>query len=253
MLGSMSRGWDNQETRHLVMALYGKQQWFSLAYPSVRSFNDRALFVEYHYHEAKDMLTKYIDEKLAGVDTMLRLHAHEGEYEEFSDMMLRIRAHVTAAVQSLHAMGDTCAHMLLYALALNREPNAPKPRDITAGSVLRLMEGKDGLDQLACLFRALVSGAGFQRIAALSNMAKHRSIVRPALNEDHTGNRAQRYELPFDDFVYERRRFSPVDVREFVQQQHDRMQHLLVEIGMELNAVLRARSTAQRSQSTSSA
>lgn len=249
----MSRGWDNHETRDLVMALYGKQQWFSLAHPSARSFNDRALFVDYHYHEAKDMLARYIDKKLAGVDTMLRLHANEDEYDEFSDMMLRIRAHVTAAVQSLHAMGDTCAHMLLYALALDREPNAPKPRDITANSVLRFMKGKPGLDQLACLFRALVSGAGFQRVAALSNMAKHRSIVRPALNEDHTGNRAQRYELPFDDFVYERRRFNPVDVREFVQQQHDRMQYLLVEIGVELNAVLKARRAAQPSQSAGSA
>lgn len=72
-------------------------------------------------------------------------------------------------------------------------------------------------------------------------MAKHRSIVQPALSEDQTGTCAQKYMLPFDDFVYERRRFNPVDVREFIQQEHDRMQRLLVEIGAELNAVLKVR------------
>lgn len=72
-------------------------------------------------------------------------------------------------------------------------------------------------------------------------MGKHRSIIRPALNEDQTGKRAKKYELPFEDFVYERRQFNAVDVREFIEQEHDRMQHLLVEIGVELNAVLRSR------------
>ncbi len=237
----MSTTWDSHETRDLVMPLYGKRQWFALAHPSVRSFKDRIEFVAYHYHEAKDMLTKYIDEKLAGVDTMMRLHADEDEFDDFSEMMLHIRAHVTGAIQSLHATGDTCAHMLFYALALDREPNAPKPRDVNASSVLRIIEGNASLDQLALLFRALISGSGWKRVAALSNMAKHRSIVQPALSEDQTGTRAQKYMMPFDDFVYERRRFNPIDVREFIQQEHDRMQHLLVEIGAELNAVLKAR------------
>lgn len=237
----MSTTWDSQETRDLVMARHGKQQWFALAHPSAWSFKDRIEFVAYHYREAKSMLTNYIDEKLAGVDTMLRLHADEDEHDEFSEMMLKLRAQVTAAVQSLHAMGDTCAHFLLYALGLDKDPKAPKPREVTAKSVLALMEGKADLDQLSLLFRALVSGSGYKRVAALSNMAKHRSIVKPALNEDHTGTRPQRYTLPFEDFVYERRRFDSVDVLAFIEQEHDRMQHLLVEIGAELNAVLRKR------------
>lgn len=247
MLEPMKSVWNIEETRDRVIALYGKQQWFLKVRPSVVSFNDRTLFVAYHYHEAKNMLTEYINDKLVEVDTMLWLHADEDEFGEFSSMMLRIRAHVTAAVQSLHAMGDTCAHMLLYALTLDREPNAPQSRDIAAVSVLRVMEGKEGLAQLTCLFRALVSGSGFKRVAALSNMAKHRSIIRPALNEDLTGARINKYELPFEDFVYERRRFNAVDVREFLQQQHDRMQHLLVQIGVELNAVLQERIATRRS------
>lgn len=225
------------------MALYGKQQWFALAHPSAWSFKDRAQFAEYHYHEAKDLLTPYI-EKLSQAPSMMQLHADEDHYDEFSDMMMCIRAHFTAAIQSLHAMADTGAHMLYYALAFDRERKAPKPRGITAKAVLSLMDGKADLNTLRGLLAALCSGPGFERLDALSNMAKHRSIVRPALNEDWTGKRAEKYMLPFEDFVYEGKHFSSVDVREFVRQEHDRMQHLLVEIGVELNAVLRARKNA---------
>lgn len=236
----MSTTWDSDETRDLVMALYGKRQWFDLAWPSVRSFKDRALFAEYHYHEAKDLLTPYI-EKVSHAPTMLQLHADQDHYDEFSDMMMCIRAHFTAAIQSLHAMADTAAHMLHYALALDREPKAPKPRGITAKSVLALMEGKADLDNLRGLLSSMCSGPGFARLDGLSNMAKHRSIVRPSLNEDWTGKRAEKYMLPFEDFTYEGQDFASVDVREFVRQEHDRMQHLMVDIGVELNAVLTKR------------
>lgn len=238
-------GWDSHETRDLVLRLYGKAQWISLTEPSLRSFKDRVLFAEYHFLEASNMLAKYIDEKLAHVESMFLLHADYDAHVDFSKMMLRIRAHATAAIQSLHALADTCAHMLLYGLALDREPKAPTGRGITAKSVLRMMQGKQDLDSLRGLFASLVAGPGFERLDALSNMAKHRGIVRPALREDLTGCRPEKYDLPFEHFEYHGKPFSPMHVREFIQSEHDRMQHLLVDIGMQLNSVLRARLAGQ--------
>jgi len=235
--------WNSTETRDLVMALYGKQQWFHLAAPSVRSFKDRADYVRYHYHEVNDLLTEYIATNL-GSRSVFHLHADQEQYEEFSDMMMRIRAHVTACIQSLHAMPDICAHMLHYSLALDRQPDAPKPRGITATSVHRLMGRHPELVMLCKLFSDLFSGPGFACLDALSNTAKHRSIVRPSLTEDLTGKKPERFTLPFESFTYEGLSFSSMDVREFLRDEHDRMQQLMVDIGVELNSVLKRRSAA---------
>jgi hypothetical protein len=235
----MNLGWDNGETQELVVKLHGRRQW-QAAHPSVRSVIDRAHFAEYHYHEAKDLLNNYCEQKLNG-KFMMQVHADQDEYDEFSDVMLRIRAHVTAVVQSLHALPDTCAHVLHYSLALNRERGAPRPRGITSKSVLLLMAGKPELASLRSLFSDMTNGPGFDRLDSLNNHAKHRSVVRPKLSEDWTGKREQKYLLLLESFSYEGKFFPEIDVREFMQQEHDRMQHLMVDTGVELNNVLKAK------------
>lgn len=231
--------WDIGLTEELVIAVFGTAQW-EKARPSVRSMPDRPKFCRYHYHEALDMMNEYIDFKLTGIGL---LGVHE-DYDDFSYLMLKIRANITAFVQSLHAVADTCSHMLYYSLALDKLPKPLKERFIDANNVLKLLEqerdaGHSEYDKLCRLFRKITTGDDYQYLSALTNTLKHRNIVRPTLNEDVTGRREEKWILFLESFWYGEVFFEKTNAREFMRKEHDRIQPLTVNIGIELNEVLK--------------
>lgn len=243
--------WDNGLTAELVTAVFGAAQW-KKAHPSVRSMTDRPEFCRYHYHEALDMMNGYIESKLKETG----LWGVYDDYDEFSYLMLKIRANIVAFVQSLHAVADTCSHMLYYSLALDKHPNPLKERDIYAKEVLKLLEqrrdaGHPEYDKLCMLFREVTTGQDYKYLCALTNTSKHRSIVRPELNEDATGRREERWILFLESFLYAGELFEKTDAREFMRKEHDRIQPLTVDIGIELNEVLKTlQSLKPRTQAT---
>lgn len=231
--------WDKGLTGELVTAVFGAAQW-KKAHPSVRSMADRPAFCHYHYHEALSMMNEYIESKLKETG----LCGVYEDYDQFSYLMLKIRANIVAFVQSLHAVADTCSHMLYYSLALDKLPVALKERDICAKKVLKLLErqrdaGHREYDKLCMLFRDVTTGGYYEHLDALTNTSKHRSIVRPELNEDFTGKREDKWILFLESFWYEENLFEKIDAREFMRNEHDRIQPLTVDIGKELNEVLK--------------
>lgn len=231
--------WDTGLTGELVTAVFGAAQW-KKAHPSVRSQGDRSEFCRYHYHEALGMMNEYIESKLKEAG----LWGVYENYEEFSRLMLKIRANIVAFVQSLHAVADTCSHMLYYSLALDKLPRPPKERYIYANEVLKLLEqqrdaGHPEYDKLCRLFREITTGDDYKYLTALTNTSKHRSVVRPELNEDVTGRRKEKWILFLESFWYAGKLFEKANAREFMQKEHDRIQPLIVNIGMELNETLK--------------
>lgn len=231
--------WDIRLTEELVTAVFGAEQW-KKAHPSVRSMPDRPEFCRYHYHEALDMMNEYIKSNLKETG----LWGICENYDEFSYLMLKIRANIIAFVQSLHAVADTCSHMLYYSLALDKHPKPLKERDIYAKEVLKLLEqqrdaGHSEYDKLCRLFREVTTGDDYKYLNALTNTSKHRSIVRPELNEDFTGRREEKWILFLESFWYAGELFEKTNAREFMQKEHDRIQPLTVNMGVELNEVLK--------------
>lgn len=231
--------WDVELTGKLVTSAYGAAQW-KKAHPSARSMAERPMFCHYHYHEALDMMNGYIESKLEEIGL---LGIYE-DYNEFSYLMQKIRANIVAFVQSLHAVADTCSHMLYYSLALDLLPTPLRERDICAKDVLKLLDrqcltGNADYDKLRSLFREVTTGNDYKYLCALANTMKHRSIVRPELNEDFTATRDERWILFLESFSYAGESFGKINAREFMQKEHDRIQFLTVNIGVELNEVLK--------------
>lgn len=231
--------WNIKLTGEMVAEIFGVPQW-KKAQSSVRSMTDRPQFGRYHYHEALGMMSEYVDSRLKEVG----LWGIYEDYEEFSDLMLKIRANITAFVQSLHSVADTCSHMLYYSLALDKNDKPLSEREICANSVLRCLKQKckseSGVyEKLEKLFRELTTGDDYTYLAALSNTAKHRSIVRSELNEDATGKREEKWILFLESFSYAGKKYRKTNARVFMQKEHDRIQHLTVKIGVELNDVLK--------------
>jgi len=237
--GTVQR-WDLRLTQQLVREVFGATQW-NRAHPSVRSLADRPEFCRYHYHLATDMLDSYI--------ASLGEHGLWGIFEdrnEFNYLMLKVRANIVAFVQSLHAVADTCAHALYYALALDAAFKPVKERDINAAEVLRRLkrqcdDGRVEFYDIHRRFRELTLGDDYAYLHALVNTLKHRAIVRPELNEDATGKREEKWILFLEPFFYDGVLYRKVNVREFMRREHDRIQALTVDIGRSVNDLLSTR------------
>lgn len=230
---------DNSLTGKLIIAVFGAAQW-KKAHPSVRSMTDRPEFCRYHYYEALDMMNDYIKSNLKDFGLW---DVYE-DYDKFSYLMLKIRANIVAFVQSLHAVADTCSHMLYCSLALDKLSKPLEERDINVKKVLNLLEqqcnaGHPEYDKLCRLFREVTIGDDYKYLHALTNTSKHRSIVRAELNEDATGRREEKWILFLESFWYKGEFFEKTNAREFMQKEHDRIQPLTVDIGVELNEVLK--------------
>lgn len=230
--------WDNKRTGALVTAVFGVTQW-EKAHPSVRSMTDRINFCHYHYREAIDMMNGYIAARLEK-DGLLSVF---NNYDDFSRLMLKIRANFTAFIQSLHAVADICSHMIYFSLSFDRGFKALKERDISFKEVIKILDrqGRAGhreYDKLHSLFCEMTAGDGYKYLNALANTAKHRSIIRSELNEDFTGERRKKWILFLESFWYAGEFFDKADAEEFMQEEHDRILPLIINIGSELNAVL---------------
>ncbi len=127
--------WDLNETRQLIRTRYGLDQ-LELARQSIGSIVDRREFARFHYHEAVDLLASDIDELFKSNELFpAMLGARDEHRDKYQECLFKIGAHVTACVQSMHAIADILAHALFYSLGCNLRPDALKERDINAARV----------------------------------------------------------------------------------------------------------------------
>jgi len=233
--------WSLNETRKHVSRLFGRKQ-LELAAPAMRSVDDRQTYARIHYEAARAAIEAYLSAELQDGSLLTVTFSGEGEgWAKFNVFMREVGAHLTACVQSIHAVPDILAYALYYSMGLNLRPDALKARALSAASVTtRLAQDRD-CAKLAALLETLATGGDFLHLSALSNQAKHRSIVFPSLNEDLTGEREERHAVTFPAFEHEGVSFAQVFAEEFLTNEYARCSALVVEIGGELNAVLSKR------------
>lgn len=229
--------WDVEETRKQIRRLFGEDQ-LELAKPCLRSVVDRQTYARIHFQDAKAKIDSYTQTALQDASLFEVTFGDAEAWVEFNIFIREVGAHLTACVQSIHAVPDILAHAIYYSLGLNRSAGALKPRDICAGNVLRLLRRESQLNTVATLLESLVSAETFAHLAALANQAKHRSIVFPAINEDLTGTRERRHMVVFPAFAYDDSPYPLVFADDFLAVEYERSSQCVVNTGIELNAVL---------------
>ncbi len=193
--------WHLSETRELVERRFGRDQ-LALARPCLKSVVDRQNFAAYHYQEAKALLASFAEAHLADKPLLYAVHGPEADARAaFETTMIKLGAHAIACVQSIHAIPDILAHVFYYSLGVNLTNPMPE-RAVSASSLYQLLSPQPQFAALGIALRSLTADGQAPHLAALANQSKHRSIVQPLLNEDATGERAERHELRFSSFVY---------------------------------------------------
>ena len=233
--------WDLEEARALVRTRYGREQ-FELARQSMGSTIDRREYARYHYHEAMRLLDERVGKLHSSaslVDIMLGC-GDEDEQDEFHQCISEIGAHVTACIQSLHAIADIFAHAIYYALGYNLNSSPLQEKDIYLNSVKKQLDQTAQHKTLAHALDSLVSGGDFEYLNALANHSKHRSIIKPVLNVDFRDHTTP-YCLKFPAIVYNEVSYPEVDAQEFMEQTYSILSPGVVKCGNAINAALARR------------
>jgi hypothetical protein len=236
--------WDLSETYQLVRRAFGSDQE-KLARASARSVTDRQAFSSYHFAEALRLSKTFERNHLAGARTILELHVVGAEKKEraFQVYMVKAGAHSLAAIQSLHAIPDIFAHSVYFAAGQNLEAHALAEPDISLPRVAECLKKDKRFLVLSAALQSVQSGVGWRHLAAVSNMSKHRSVVRTAYSEDWTGTKAKVRELQVSHFERHGKSYPAVSLRELLEPEYERVMKAVISIGNELNACLRSAAT----------
>ena len=237
--------WDFRETHALVERAYGSEQ-LALVRPCLRSIVDRQNFGKYHYQESQRLIKAFQRRHLNDKMLMVALHGgreHERSRVAFEHLMIKAGAHITACIQCLHAVPDILASAVYFGSGLNLTAHPLKDRDVSIKAVVAAARANADLRRLGDLLDIIASGSQYEHLSALSNLSKHRTIIRTSLNEDWTGSRQDRYELHLTSFNKQTgggtKEYAQASVAFLLVPESERLSRHVIDVGHELNASLR--------------
>lgn len=206
----------------------------------MQSVRDRLWYAGYHYQEACRLLDSFVSARLTSTCLLdISFGLDTEATDDFNRFLLEAGAHVLACVQSMHATADILAHVVYFSLGINLSPQPIAERIISLAKVVQRLRQETPAAAINALLNELASGGNFAHLSALTNISKHRSIIRPSLNEDWTGAAPERHTLKFGSFSYANKLYPEVAVKDFLKPEYYRCSKLVVDIGNTLNAFLR--------------
>lgn len=229
--------WDRSETHELVRKRFDRKQEL-LVHECTRSIVDRQNFGHFHYHEVR-RLAKSFERKHLSEKSLIELHASDELSEAFERFIIKAGAHATACVQSVHAVPDILANALYYACGLNLGSAAIPEHRVSVNTVMKALRCQNSLKALAKTLSKTVEGPGWDHLSAISNMSKHRSVIRSSLSEDWTGKRKNLREIQFAIFERGGKQYWSKSLEDVIGPEYDRLSMIVVESGHELNRWLR--------------
>ena len=231
--------WNIEKTHALVSQLYGRDQEM-LVRECTRFVNDRKSFCSYHFSEAMRLSRDFERRHFAESKTLLEIHltGNDKKQTAFQRYITKAGAHATAAVQSLHAIPDIFAHAIYFCAGQNLKPDALDEERIRPPTVATCIKKDPQFADLSAPLSSLQSGAAWAHLAAVSNISKHRSVVRAMYNEDCTGTRTNKREIQIMTFERRNKRYPATSLQDLLEPEYDRLLTAIVTIGHELNASL---------------
>lgn len=215
------------------------------AQDSLKSVSARLSHAAHHHDEVNASWLRF-DERASNKKTATsKLFRVQGEpldsHEWFGEAGTITRsAHLVACVQALHSIPDTLAYAVYFCFELK---TPARERDISVKSVKREL-ASNAHAQFACeALASLTDGGRYGHIDALSNHAKHRSIVEDSVRGNPNAGKDAPISLRFNAFTYETTGNIPVsyvaiDALPLLQSELSRMQSIVNRFGIALNAYL---------------
>lgn len=231
-------GWDVRETRTLISRLYGTDQ-LDRARRAIDSILYLQEYARFHYFSANALLGDLVDSRSEGGTVLFAGAVRDDEYGNvLQTFFVKVGAHLTACIQCLHAMSDSVALAVHFALAMDSQPGALSLRQVNLESVRRALQPIPDAQTVRNLFDLFCDAPGYTHLSDFANHEKHRGLLRPSLSEDHMGLRDERVLLRYPDFGFKDRVNCEIAARDLIEPEFNRRAGLVVDIGRALNDVL---------------
>jgi hypothetical protein len=234
--------WDLNKTNGLVERVFGREQR-AIVHPCLRSIVDRQYFARYHYGEADRLLKAFQRKHLSNQHLLVAIHGgNESSRIAFENLMIKAGAHVTACIQAMHAIPDILASGVYFALGLNRSPDALSDRSVNIANVTNHIMREPSYVNLAVLLDEVRTGSGYEHVSAISNLSKHRTVIRHSLNQDMTGTRKELHEFQITSFEKATKgggkHYPAISLADLLTPEFFRVGGLVVRIGHKIDEVL---------------
>lgn len=227
--------WDLKALRDDVEAVHGRDHARDLA-PCLQSIVKRQSYAQYHFAEAHRLMVEDLGSRDQGaILTELILPTDPEKYDDFHRRREHAEAHYLALMQSMHAIADTLAHVLYFALDMG----TLAARDIALHRVQKLLHA----GPIKTAVSNMMADSELSYMAEVVNHSKHRSVIGTPLSVDFTGREPQSHGLRFIAFERDGRPHPQRWVEPFVRSAFARQSVHVVDIGLLLNAELRRRLT----------
>jgi hypothetical protein len=238
--------WHIEKTRELVCQQYGAAQ-LALVRPSIRSVFARMDHAQYHFREARAVLQQTIDERFDRQELYdAVLFVDPQGRQAIDNGLMKVEAHMMASAQAIHAVADTLAHVVYFALGLNF-PQSWNERKVDletiAKAVKGLQQGRPSYPTVSFALDTLRSNDSFKAVHAIVNHSKHRGIPEPvlALQDD---NSDRLYDMQFGHFMYDDSYQPRTEMKELLEPAYAAVLRAVIDTGNAINEVL-AREVAQ--------
>lgn len=230
--------WSIADTRSRVADRYGESQLERVS-PSLYAMAQRQNYAGYHFQEVRRLLTSFQNLYLADKPLIVVAHGQdEIARDAFQTLMLQTGAHALACVLSIHAIADVTSFAVYQALGFGLRPGALRNRDISASKIQPELRRTPGHEAIADLMKTLLSDSSYKHVSALANHSKHQGLIKPILNEDWTGERAQRHELRFAAFEHDGNSFPERELTSLLEPAYNLASRTVVDVGNQINSIL---------------
>lgn len=201
------------------------------------------MFARYHYQETERLLKDFQRKYLNDRHLLEVVHGDdESASMAFERLMVRVGAHVTACIQAMHAVPDILASGVYLALGLDRRQDALVDRRINIWNVTQRLKRDADYADLAALLEEVSSGGKYEHVAAVSNLSKHRTVIRASLNQDMTGTRERLHEFHITSFEKPTKDgvkcYPTTSLADLVAAEFSRVSILVLKIGHKIDEVL---------------
>lgn len=235
----MKATWDFGALLQDVGALYGERQ-LKLIEPCLQSVAKRQRYAAYHYMETRRLLGPPLEGRDSAAVPAEPMLSTEIDTRGGHAPYAQAEAHYVALLQCMHALADSLAHTLYFALGLNREFDKLLPdRDISILSVRDRLEPGD-IKEAA---RSMMVDADLKYLAALVDHSKDRSIIETYLAVGTAAAVGEPRGLRLAAFEHDGERYPARWAEPFVTGAFSRQTVHVFQIGNLLNAELSRRVT----------
>ncbi|MBC3833179.1 hypothetical protein H8K33_16845 [Undibacterium amnicola] len=219
--------WSDEKLRSNVERLRGSQIAAEIG-ESIRSINQRNLFLHYHFSQISDLLmSKDEIHQTIQMNRQIRLVARKPEevidFYSHRNICSDIGANIYGFIQSKHAVVDMLCYVIC--LALDYKPGKSEFRNFDFTK--KMLKGTDSTKLLKNELDKICGDHNFDYLKELTNTAKHQRLVK--ITFDDASNSPQ-FEA-FNDFPKR-------DVLKFLDQIHDSNGKKVINVLKELDHLI---------------